>query len=494
MLELMFYRAPRPLLRLIALYLVLSVLWVGFAYGIAPNIITAAYHARSVSALNWVFQGHRSVPVEHYLDRWSSIAAALQMATILHLSIVLFIRSIDRKHRLRDVKAPRPDLCANFVLIGVSAAFLALTALTRIWAPGDYANYLVEWKMVREGNPWYGGFNSYGPLFNMLAPLASVNPFANKLLFAFSYLVCVTWLIKRFAPGPRLAALSWPEVGLWLLNPFPWVEIVFFGYFDVLVAIACVAAVHSLVLRWDGVSGTYLALGILLKYIPIVILPFFVFSGRRFHFRLLSCCAGFVILGLFVSTLIWGTSTFLPLTFAATRSPQYSMSLYEVLASTHSPVRLSWDSPNFDWLEKLFLLTAGLGVFAWCVRRRTGPALSAALAIAVTLLFYRSGYIRYQMVLFCLILYWVVSEREQLKLHAVLVALLAGYFGLLAFIEVAQYWFDFTGEIYYSIVVFKFLLGCALVLGLVQFHQRELTAKIKESRKLPTSYSGRSRP
>ena len=169
-LEFMFHRALRPSLPLIALYVVLSVFWVGFAYGVAPNIITAAYHERSVSVLNWVFQGHRSVPVEHYLDRWSSIAAALQIATILHPVIVLFIVSIDRKHRLLVVNAPRAHLCANFVLIAFSAAFLALTALSRVWAGGDYANYFTEWMMVRRGNPWYGGFNTYGPLFNVLAP------------------------------------------------------------------------------------------------------------------------------------------------------------------------------------------------------------------------------------------------------------------------------------------------------------------------------------
>ena len=43
-------------------------------------------------------------------------------------------------------------------------------------------------------------FNAYGPLFNVLAPLVWVNPLANKLLFAFSYLVYVVWLIKDFAP------------------------------------------------------------------------------------------------------------------------------------------------------------------------------------------------------------------------------------------------------------------------------------------------------
>ena len=126
-------------------------------------------------------------------------------------------------------------------------------------------------------------------------------------------------------------------------------EIAYFGYFDVLVALACVAAVHSLISKRDGVSGTYLAVGVLLKYMPIVILPFLVFSERRFHFRLLSVCVGVVIFGLVVSTLIWGTSTFSPLALAALRHPTWS--IYDVLASTHSPLRLFWDWPKLAFLR-----------------------------------------------------------------------------------------------------------------------------------------------
>src|SRR4029077_17418215 len=112
------------------------------------------------------------------------------------------------------------------------------------------------------------------------------------------YLVYVIWLIKVFAPSRRFPALSWPSVGLWLLNPFPWQQIAYLGYFDVLVSLACIAAVHGLVGGKDGAAGTYLGMGILLKYMPIVILPFLVFSERRFHFRLLSFCVGIVLLGL----------------------------------------------------------------------------------------------------------------------------------------------------------------------------------------------------
>ena len=472
---------------LIVIYVVLSILWIGFAYEAAPSIIIAAYNEKSLWFLNWVFQGRRSLPVEHFLQRWNVIAAAVLIAALLHFLIVVLIESIDRRHRSRLVEPAKSGLWTNSVLIGFSAAFLGLTAAS--WGPGDYSGYLYEWLLVLDGrDPWYRtsypdhppnftamvarpSLNPYGPLFNALAPLVWVNPLANKLLFAFSYLVYLIWLIKDFAPRHGCGALWWPWLGLWLLNPFPWVEIAYLGYFDVLVGIACVAAVHSLIDRKDGASGSYLALGILLKYMPIVILPFLVFSEGRFRARVLSFCVGLVLLGLAVSAIIWGKSTFLPLTFAATRDPHWS--IYHILASTHSPLRLFWDSTNsLDWLEKPLLVAAGLGVFAWCVLRRTGPALSAVLAVLVTLLFYRAGYINYQIVPFLLISYWIVSERERLEKHFALAAALNGYFGVLAVLELVHWSMLTEGTLYSNIVIFKFLLGCAILVGLARFSAR----------------------
>jgi Glycosyltransferase family 87 len=464
----------KPLLPLITIYVVLSIFWVGFAYAVAPNIIIAAYNEQSLSILNWVFQGHRSLPVEHFLQRWSAIAAAVLIASFLHLLIVLFIASIDRKYRLRLGHSPKSTLRSNSVLIAFSAAFLGLTAAS--WSRGDYSGYLYEWLQILDGrDPWYRTpypgppFNTYGPLFNAMALLVWVNPLANKLLFAFSYLVYLIWLIKDFAPRQGFVTLSWRWLGLWLLNPFPWVEIAYFGYFDVLVGIACVAAVHSLIDRKEGASGTYLGLGILLKYMPIVILPFLGFSEGRLHARLLGFCVGLVIFGLVVSVLIWGTSTFSPLMFAGTRYSHWS--IYDILDSSYSPLRLFWESTNansVDWLEKPFLVTGVLAVFVWCVIRRTRPTLSAVLAVLVTLLFYRAGYINYQMVPFLLILYWMVCERKWLEEQFTLVALLSGYFGVLALLEVVHWGLLTEESLYNNIVMFKFLLGCAMLTGLMR--------------------------
>lgn len=462
------FRCPlRLTLRLVAIYAIVCLFWVVFADWAGPNIIAAAYDERHPWILNWDFRGYKSFPV-HYRDRWSVIATAVLLAAVLHFVIVLFMCGIDRKHRVRSLDAAQSPSQANAVLVVFSGVFLGLSVLSG--AQADYKSYLDEWMVVlRGGDPWGGlPFNAYGPLFNVLAPLVWINPLANKLLFAFSYLVYVIWLIKDFAPRRGFPALSWPSVGLWLLNPFPWQQIAYLGYFDVLVSLACVAAVHSLVGSKDGAAGTYLALGILLKYMPIVILPFLVSSERRFHFRILSSCVGVVILGLVISLLIWGTSTFLPFTVAATRSSAWS--IYVVLASTHSPLRPFLDSPTVDWLEKPILLTAGLATFTWCMLRQIEPALSSALAILVTLLFYRVGYAHYQMVLFCLISYWAVSNWVQIKEHSVLAALLVGYFSFLAIAGFVQM-SGLVGSIFYSniaLMLFRFLLGCALLVGLVQ--------------------------
>jgi hypothetical protein len=201
---------------------------------------------------------------------------------------------------------------------------------------------------------------------------------------------------------------------------------------------------------------------------PIVILPFLVFSERRFHFRLLSFCAGVVILGLVISVLIWGTSTFSPLTTAAARDS--ILSIYTVLPSTHSPLRPFLHSLNVDWLDKPLLLTAGLAMFTWCIFRQIEPALSSALAILVTLLFYRIGWANYQMVFFSLILYWAVSNWPQFKKHSVLAALLVGYFSFLAISNFA-FWWGLIGSFFYSTTVLallQFLLGCAVLIRLAQ--------------------------
>src|SRR5437764_13702042 len=132
----MFHCPLRLSLRLIAIYAVTCLFWIGFAEWVAPNIIATAYDERNLWILNRVFQGRRWLPLEHYLHLWKVIATAALLAALLHLMIVFFICGTDRRHQVRFGDAARPFSNTNAALVIFSAAFLALAILSG--AQGDY--------------------------------------------------------------------------------------------------------------------------------------------------------------------------------------------------------------------------------------------------------------------------------------------------------------------------------------------------------------------
>jgi hypothetical protein len=483
----------------ITAYAAMCLLWAGFSHWLAPSIAAAAYAGKIPTILNWSFHSSSPLPLEHYIDVWNTLSRAVELALILHLVLVLLIRAIDEKHFATSNQKTPGTSGSNFIFFAFSAVFLASCIIAG--PRGDYVAYIVEWRDVLEGrDPWhvvsvdngasFNVLNDHGPFFNVLAPFIWITPLANKLLFAFAYLAYIIWLVKDFGRDRGLLRLLWPVIIFWLANPFAWIEIAVYGHLDVLVALTCVVAVHGQVRGKDAFSGTCLGIGVLLKFLPVVIFPFLVLNKRRIHFGLLGSCAALVIAGFGISVVIWGTSTFAPLMFAAGRKP--AASIYELVSaarfslqpawdgsnvnwseflySANFPLRPFWDTTNLGWLEKPLGLAAGLSVFAWCMMRRVGPALSAVLAVLVTLLFYRLGYVNYQMVLFLLVSYWAVSRWRQLKGHYVLTGVLVAYFGFLAVVDIAI-WSGVEGYGHYSmfVVSLKFLLGCVLLASLIRF-------------------------
>lgn len=423
----------RPLISLaIAVYVVLGVCWAVFAWRVVPPIIAAAHQGRSLAVLNRVFQRASRHPLEHYLGLWSALAGAVLIAGALHLAMVLVIVRLGRD---RSPGATRVDL----VLILFGAAFLALTVLSG--PRHDYVADLQIWDVVLAGNdPWWilpernAPLNAYGPLFNGLAVVAWVNPLAPKLLFAFGYILFVVWLLQDFATSRGLAGFSGGVLAAWILNPFPWVEIAYFGHWDILMALACVAAVRARRNGRDGLAGTWLAIGVLLKYLPVVILPFLGFEGRtRPRPRIWLAFAAVVGLGLAVSLALWGPATFRPITFAASRGSNLA-SIFRFLRGAWSPLRFFTAAPNADARALPCLAVAGLSVFLWCRWRRVEPALSAVLAVLTTLLFYQVGFIQYQMVLFLLVSYWYGIRGRLVKGRWLRIAL-ACHFGWLALFD-----------------------------------------------------------
>jgi len=418
------------------LYSTLGAAWVGAWRGLVPPIIAASHEGRSLPILNRFFRGRTLHPVEHYFGLWDAFAGAVLIAGALHLAVVLVVGRLAH----RDGESGPFGARTGRQFIAFAAAFLAVTVLSG--PRHDYVADLEIWDVVLRGlDPWWlvpgrwYPLNAYGPLFNVLAALDRVNPMAPKLLFASAYLGFLIWLVAEFGGElPRFGPIAW------FLNPFPWVEIAWFGHFDILVAVACAAAVHAKVRGRDIASGAILAAGALLKYLPLVILPFLALDGRRPRPRLVLAAAVPIALGLGLSALIWGPSTFRPLAFAATRGSNL-LSIFRFLRGAYSPLRLFGGAPDGDFLALPCLALAGGSAFAWCWWRRVDMATSALLATLTTLLFYRVGFVQYQMVPFLLASYWAMSGREWLGRAPFLMAALGVYFGWLAAFDLYYAWF-----------------------------------------------------
>jgi len=447
----------------VGLYAALAAGWVGLAGGVAPRVIAAAYGGRSLPALNRFFVGRAPHSLDHYLGLWRAFSGAVLIAGGLHLALALALARSGR----RDGRS----------LLGFSVAFLALTVLSG--PRHDYVADLEIWDAVLRGlDPWWiapgrdGPLNAYGPLFNALAALCRVNPMAPKLLFATAYLV---FLIRLLDPGrwagsgpPRFARVAW------FFNPFPWVEVAYFGHFDVLVAVACVAAVDRRIRGRDASAGVWLGAGVLLKYLPLAILPFLALDGRRPRPRLMLAAGATVAAGLAVSALIWGPATFRPLTFAATRGSTL-LSIFRFLRGPYSPLVVLGLARDVDFLALPCLAAAGLAAFAWCLRRRADPATSALAAALTTLLFYRVGFVQYQMVPFLLASYWALSPARPARAGGFVAAAMGAYFGWLALFDV--YYASFGGVVHPGdprawvddvAGLPTFLLGSALLVGLLR--------------------------
>lgn len=358
------------------------------------------------------------------------------------------------------MKLPRdPASRIAFALVTLGALFLAWTAISGVRA-GAYSDYLAEWHEVLAGHdPWrpHPGvpLNAYGPLFNVVALLAWLDPIAPKLLFAASYIAFVAWLVV-WRTADRTVRQRQAVLALCLLNPFPWIEIAHFGFFDVLVGIACAAAIHATRRGDDRLSGALVGLGVLVKFLPIVILPVLACAGRRLRFDLIGGAAVVALAGMTASLAMWGPSTLDPLRFAASRSPV--MSIYDLLGSPDSPL---WLGLRFDLgqLEKPLILGSEAMLLAWCWRRKAGPAVSALLAVLVILLFYRSGYNNYQMMPFCLLAYAFAAATDEFRMTRGLLLALCAYLAALAAIDAG---FPVIRRIASSDAATLYLDGCYL--------------------------------
>ncbi len=468
--------------RLVALYVALTIAWIGLARWVVPPLLVADRPGRTLAALKRYLQGFATPYTgRDLLGRWVEVSVAVGIAAFLHLTILLILRRYDlRAAEERSAADVRGGRGVSLALWMFSLAFLVVTVLT--WPRHDYYFYLQMWYEVRQGHdPWWivfgrhgdGPLNAYGPAFNLLAGLAWLNPLAPKLLFAYSYALFTIASIKGATASRRLSRLQ--TLGLFALfwNPFPWLEIAVRGHFDILVGLLCLAAVHARLRERDILSGVCLALGVLLKYLPIVLLPFLALDRGRLRPRFLAVAITSIAFGLALSYALWGPSVLRPLAFAANR-PSTPMSIFRFIRSRYSPLLRLGIAENYDSLSPVIIVLALLLAWSWSRARRPNLEASAAVVAATTVLLYRVGFPQYQMVPFVLASSWALRNWRQLRARALLGVAIGCQFAWLAVFDVCDasvgyfLWAPTWDLVEDLSGLPAFLFGCLFVFGMVR--------------------------
>jgi hypothetical protein len=415
----------------VTLYLALGLAWAAFARWVVPPMLAAEHPGPFAEALKRFLH----VPPVVFLcqdlpGRWREFSMAVGIAIALHLTIVLILGWRDRG---TDVRGPsrRMNLAPGIL----AAAFLAVAALLPIRQ--DYYFYLHMWYQVRDWeDPWFlvsgqnglAPLNAYGPLFNPLAVLAWLNPVAPRLLFSYAYILFAIGMTHGFAAGRPPSGMRTLALLVLFWNPFPWVEVAFYGHFDLLIGLTCLGTVLALARGWDIRAGLCLAGGVLLKYLPIVLLPFLAMDRDRgrLRTRFLAVSVAAIAAGLAQGWLIWGSSMFLPMKLAATR-PATTFSIFRFLNGPYSPLPRIGISMNFLELATPVLLAALAITWWWCRDRKPDVETTAVVVVLVLLIFYRVGYPQYQMVLFVLAAAWLLRNWDQLQGRTALVVAMGLY-------------------------------------------------------------------
>ena len=466
---------------LLTLYTFLALAWLAFARWVVPPVLIAEHSQGIFASLKRYIELPPALFItSDILGRWREYSGAVVIAIVLHLTIILILRRYD--HRASVSLPPtvlRTERGLNLALFVISFVFLGVTALSG--PRHDYYFYRQMWFEISLGHdPWFKIFgqdghvplNAYGPLFNLLTPLSWLNPYAPKLLFAYSYTLFAISQIKTFTASRTLSLIQLIALLALFWNPFPWVEIAVRGHFDFLVGLFCLGAIRAWALGYDIRSGVCLSLGVLLKYMPIAILPVLVVDHRRPRWRFLFVAVATIAVGMELSCLVWGMSTLSPLELAATRDAK-PLSIFFFLSGDYSPFRWIGVWTDFDYLAPYILFLALMAAWAWSWFRQPDVEAATLVAAVTTMVFYRTLYPQYQMMPFVLGSSWTVRHWGLIRGRMRRVVPIVCYFGWLALFDL-YYAFDDEGtrSRYWQVTQYivglpSFLFGCGFLFGVI---------------------------
>ena len=221
------------------------------------------------------------------------------------------------------------NISLTFFLLTVF--ILSLTLLSG--EVNDYRLYIKNWNLSNSGtSPWVTELNgisinnsSYGPLHTLIGYMVFINPLAPKILFSGSSLII--FLIMLQTRRNLIGKIDNQDLlFILLIYPlFPFTIIIsyIYGINDSIIALLIILAFTMRRQEKMVATGTLIGLGALLKFYPILFLPFFSLSSKK-GFSVKCFFSGIFVffLGMLIAYFIWGTDIFKPFIFGSDRSPK----------------------------------------------------------------------------------------------------------------------------------------------------------------------------
>ena len=196
------------------------------------------------------------------------------------------------------------------------------------WQQGvqhDHRRYLQQWQLLLDGAdpyPWRGK-NTYGPLHTLIGYLLPAGRLAPKLFMVGALLVANAALALSLL---RERGLS-PILIVYLLAVPTNVLVVgvgvVYGLNDALVAALLVMAV---LLRLRGkfvATGITIGAAALVKYYPLLLLPFFALDGKRLHWPVIASGLAVFGAGMAAAYALWGEGVLERMSYGADRGAKH---------------------------------------------------------------------------------------------------------------------------------------------------------------------------
>ncbi|BAN03363.1 hypothetical protein YM304_30490 [Ilumatobacter coccineus YM16-304] len=321
------------------------------------------------------------------------------------------------------------------VAVGVALLAVAICIAHRSGLRHDYIDFTVSWRATNGGvSPWESQPYAYGPVFNLFAAPARIDELGPKYLFVITWVVTAAILMARATRRSTTRAVA---VALMLVvNPLTAISVAVFGLFDVVVGAISLGAVVLWRRDRPAAAGVCLAIGVLLKLFPAVLVPVLVASGcragRRAHVvksvRFLVAVGASTAVGFGLSALMWGPrSVTEPLSFGAQRGPKL-MSIFRYLDGRYRPIGSS--DLDVSWLSVPLIVVSILAISVWAFRYRVDPVVASATAMIATFNFYKVGHQQFVVVVMLLLALWVAEAATIPTRQRAALALYSCWYGL----------------------------------------------------------------